>query len=265
MEGKKLKLLSTGRKGILLPQYPKDINDLYQLISLYMNDEADHYTILFKDEDGDECEIINQDTYEAALLEFSSKFVLKLLKKDEKILNNLVESKGEGKKSLIFFKKKTRDMAIFNIETELLEWHKLPKGIALKEYAAWVELPSGEVFYCGGGHPVSSDEVYLINPISRSFKKLPSMLNPRHSHAILYINGYVYIFGGIENTLFYGALTNKSERFCLRDSYWEEIENIESPRGDAGAAVSNDSIYILGKGSNYVMNYNTKQIAINLE
>ena len=117
------------------------------------------------------------------------------------------------------FKKKTRDMAIFNIETELLEWHKLPKGIALKEYAAWVELPSGEVFYCGGGHPVSSDEVYLINPISRSFKKLPSMLNPRHSHAILYINGYVYIFGGIENTLFYGALTNKSERFCLRDSY----------------------------------------------
>ena len=219
MEAKKLKILSSGRKGILLSKHPADIKDLYKLISVYTNEEADRYIISFKDSDGDECEITNQDTYEAAIHEFSSKIILKLLKKDENTPKNQIRLQNQKIKSLIYFKKQTRDMAIFNIETELLEWHKLPKGIKLKEYAAWVSLPSGEIFYCGGGHPVSSDEVYLISPASGSYKKLPNMLYPRHSHAILYINGYIYIFGGIENTLFYGTLTNKSERFCLNDSY----------------------------------------------
>ena len=261
MESKKLKLLAAGRKGILLPKYPSDINDLYQLISTYMRESSDMFSISFKDQDGDDCEITNQETYEAAIHEFPCKIVLRLTKKEHIPVSVSVPEKVK----LVYFRKKSRDMAFFDIENEKLEWHKLPKGINLKEYAAWVSLPSGEIFYCGGGHPISSDEAYLINPITRTYKKLPNMLYPRHSHAILYNNGYVYIFGGIENMLFYGTTTNKCEKYSLADSCWEEIEDIETARGDAAAAILDDTIYIMGKGSCFVFNYHTNQVVINLE
>lgn len=265
MESKKLKLLASGRKGILLPNYPHDINELFLLINSYMLESSEIFTISFKDQEGDECEITNQETYEAAVFEFPNKIILKLTKKDQKPLVCLIPGQYNGQATLVFFRKRSRDMAFCDIQSEKIVWHKLPKGIALKEYAAWVTLPSGEIFYCGGGHPISSDDVYLINPVTKTYKKLPSMLYARHSHGIIYSNGYIYVFGGIENMLFYGITICKSEKYSLAESFWQEIQDIESARGDAAAAVVDDTIFILGKGSCYVYNYNIGQDVINLE
>ena len=266
MEPKKLKLLALGKKGILLSTCPKDIEDLYEIIHTYLKETAENYIISFKDQDGDECEILGQETFEAATQEFSSKITLKLVRKTQ--INPVLgvsQKSIESRKLLKYFKKKSRSMTFFDLETYEVEEHKLAKGISFKEYAAWIDLPSGEIFYCGGGHPVSSDEVFLINPYTNKYKKLPNMIFPRHSHAIVYKSGYVYIFGGIENVYYYGAITKKSERFNLSESFWEEIPDIDVPRGDAAATVYEENIYILGKGSTNLFQYNTNKPLIDLE
>ena len=60
--------------------------------------------------------------------------------------------------------------------------------------------------------------------------------------------------------LFYGTTTNKCEKYSLTDVCWEEIEEIETPQGDATAAIIDDTIYIMGKVSCFVLNYHTNQV-----
>ena len=264
MESKRLKLLCTGRKGILLPEYPKEIKDLYVVIFTYLKVNADEYIISFKDQDGDECEVFDQETYEAAISEFPSKIVLKLIQKELIISVINPSTILQGKSLMKFFKKRSRTMAIYDLETEKIEYVKLARGISFKEYAAWVDLPSGEIFYCGGGHPISSEEAFIINPYTRSYKRLPNMQYSRHSHAIAYSNGAIYVFGGIQNMLFYGTMTKKCERYILDEEYWEEIADLDFPRGDAGAASKGDAIYILGKGSQNIVQFNSNEINIDL-
>ncbi|OMJ73338.1 hypothetical protein SteCoe_27996 [Stentor coeruleus] len=265
MEDKKLKILCTGRKGILLPNYPKSFPDLNTIILTYLKATSADFIISFKDQDGDECEVIDQETYEAAINEFSSKIVLKLVKKELLVpALSYSNSTMQNKFQLKFFKKRSRIMVLFDIESENLEYIKLPRGILFKEYAAWVDLPTGEILYCGGGHPISSDEAYIINPYTRTYKKLPNMQYTRHSHGIAYSNGAVYVFGGIQNMLFYGTMTRKCERYVIEDDYWEEIPDLDSPRGDVAATLRGDDILLLGKGSNSIVQYNSNEINIDL-
>ena len=136
MEIKKLKLLATGRKGILLPDYPKEISGLYQLILLYFRANPSDFIISFLDQDGDECEITDQETYEAAVLEFNTMIVLKLIHK-ELIIPQISSAGNYKNRSLLkFFKKGTRIMIFYDLESEKVEYFKLPRGILFKEYAA---------------------------------------------------------------------------------------------------------------------------------
>jgi len=262
MEQKKLKILCKGRKGILLPSYPKDYSELLQVFSKYLKINVEDFVIYFKDQDNDECEITDQETYEAALNEFGNKIVLNLISRDLVVPIGHSLCMDLSPTYLKFFKKKTRVMFLFDVVTEKMELFKLPQGIYFKEYAAWIDLPNGEIFYCGGGHPISSDEAYIINPQTKSFKKLPNMQYTRHSHGIAYLNGAVYVFGGIQNMLFYGAMTKKCERFILEENCWEEIGDLDSPRADVGACVHGNDIYILGKGSQSIVQYNSNDLNI---
>ena len=112
MEIQKLKL-AAGRKGILLPNYSADIKELHQLISVYLHESPGLFTISFKDQDGDDCEILNQGTYEAAINEFFFKIILRLTKKSTPFIRI---PPREAKASV--FRQKSRDMAFFDIESE---------------------------------------------------------------------------------------------------------------------------------------------------
>ena len=264
MEVRRLKLLCTGRKGILLPEYPSSLQDLHRIIFTYFRASADEFIISFKDSDGDECEVKDQETYEAAISEFQCKVTLKLVQKQLIMSVPYPTIYPHGRSLLKFFRKKTRIMTIYNLDSGAIENVEFPRGILFKEFAAWIDLPSGEIFYCGGGHPISSDEAYLINPYSRTYKKLPSMKYSRHFHGIAYLNGAVYIFGGVRNFLFYGDKTKKSERFVLDDEYWEEITDIDAPRAAVGAATKGDCIYLVGKGNQSIVQFNSTETNIDL-
>ena len=263
MESTKLKLLSKGRKGILLPSCPANFEELCSLICKYFSYKGEDFVIFFKDKEGDECEVTDQETYEASFNEFTSKIVYNLISK-EMIFPIGQNLDFNTKVYLKYFKPRSRTMVLFDVNTESAESLDFPYGILFKEYAAWIELPSGDIFYCGGGHPISSDEAYIINPESKTFKKLPNMHYTRHSHGIAYQNGAVYVFGGIQTILFYGVMTKKCERFVLEDNVWEEIWDLDSPRADLGACVYGNSIYLIGKGGKNITLYNSNEVNIGL-
>ena len=216
MENKKLKLLFSGKKGILVQSVPKSISALYEIIESYFKVDSSKVQLTFKDNENDECEILDDVTYFTACNEFGSKIILNVTVYNSIPISRLnIVKIVEGRKSLKFFKKKSKKMAVFDIETESVQWVSFPLGVTFKEYAAWTELPSGEIFYCGGGHPISSNEAYLLNPYTQSYKILPNMHEARHSHGISYSNGYVYIFGGIRNMLFLDSMIKQCERYSL--------------------------------------------------
>lgn len=264
MESKKTKLLFKDRKGILLKSFPSSYSHLQSLIIKYFNVDPSGLSITFTDTEKDECEILDQTTFEAALSEFSSRIIINLYFKD----SNSIQSKNflisAQRKSLKFFKPRSRKMAVFDIESETVAWINFPEGIIFKEYAAWVELPSGEIFYCGGGNPVPSNEVYMLNPYMQTYKILPNMSAARHSQGITYSNGSVYVMGGIKSVFNQASSIKDCEKFDILNEKWEKIYDMEIERGDTSAVAMNDSILIFGKGSKYLVQYNSSDFKLDL-
>jgi Kelch motif len=266
MQTKKIKLLFTGKKGILLQNYPSSIEELYKIIENYYQVNPNNVQITFEDTEKDECEILDNLTYIAACSEFTNKVILNIT-----VFNSTPISRinsiivPEDRKTLKFFKTMSRDMALFDVERETIQWITFPMGIMFKEYAAWIDLPTGEIFYCGGGHPISSNEVYLLNPYTQTYKILPNMLNSRHSHAIAYSNGSVYILGGIKNMIFLSSKIKDCEKYSLDQGKWEKIYDLDTPRADVAAIAINDYILVLGRGSQYLVEYNSESLKVDLK
>ena len=257
MENKKLKILFSGRKGILLQHAPLSLASLYKIIESYYHVDSSKLQITFKDSDKDECEVLDDITYFTACNEFLTKIVLNITLFNSIPISRLSCVKiMEGRKSLKFFKKKSRKMAVFDIESETLQWATFPVGIFFKEYAVWTDLPTNEVFYCGGGHPLSSGEAYILNPYTQTFKLLPNMLEPRNSHGLAYSNGHVYIFGGAKNMTFLDSKLRHCECYSLEEEKWEQIPDLDMSRSDAAAVATKEGIFVMGKGSQYLVRHN---------
>jgi hypothetical protein len=154
--------------------------------------------------------------------------------------------------TLKYLKKNSRKLALFDLQSKNLHWLTFPAGILFTEYSAWVELPSGELFVCGGGHPVSVSDSYLLNLESQTFRRLSDMHHSRNSHAILYKDGFVYVFGGMKNLMFLGDFHNSCERYSLQLNQWEVLQNLPHPLTDLSAVVWNERIFVCGKGSQFI-------------
>ena len=266
MENKKIKLLFPSKKGILLRNAPDTIEALYTIIEHYYKINPQNVLLTFIDDEKDECEIVDDLTYQAACSELNPRIIIRVssmsLSKTTRITPSLISPE---RKSLKYFKKKTRKMVVFDIESETVECVIFPVGILFREYAAWLELPNGELFYCGGGHPVSSSEVYMLNPYTQAFKMLQHMADSRHSHGITYSNGVIYVVGGTSNNFSSGNYLKSCEKYILEEERWETMYDMEAPRGDASAVAVNDNILYLGKGSNYLLEYNSNDFRLDLK
>ena len=265
MEKKKLKLLFPGKKGILLRSAPETIEVLYTLIEHYYKIDPLQALLTFTDDEKDECEIVDDFTYQAACSEPQSRIIIRVFALSPSLTTRFASSLiSPDRKSLKYFKKKSRKMVVFDIESETVEYVIFPVGILFREYAAWIELPNGEIFYCGGGHPVSSNEVYMLNPYTKSYKMLQNMTVSRHSHGITYSNGIIYVVGGTNNNFSSGNYLKSCEKYTLEDERWETLYDMEAARGDASAVAVNDNLLYFGKGSNYILGYNSNDFRVNL-
>lgn len=254
MSTKKVKIFIGKDKTVLLPSCPNQYSLFLSMVSKYLDQGVRQYSLIFKDTEGDICEILDEATFEAFCGEFETKLILYVAPLvDCGELSCLLTP--NRRPCLNYFRRRSRLCYTYYVDTKEVLQTQLDVGINLKEYAAWVNLANGEVFYCGGGYPVSSNEVYIINAGNNSYKKLASMIYSRHSHAILNHNGFIYVFGGLENQLTHASIISKCEKYNISENTWEEIPEIDSPRGDVTASVYKEKILILGKGSKSVSDY----------
>lgn len=264
MMKKKVKICIPGKKTVLLPRCPIEYSEFLSYISKYFETSLADYQLVFKDSDGDLCEIVDQATFSGFFLEFEEKLSLNAipLKGNELVLGSgPLESQ---RPCLYYFKRHSRFCYKFLLDTKEIVRSQLDAGINLKEYAAWVTLPSGEIFYCGGGYPISSSEVYLIYPDKNTYRKLADMIYSRHSHGIIYDKGFIFVFGGMENHLEHASVIRKCEKYCIAENRWEEITEIHNGLGDVSASVYGERILIFGKGSKCVSDYPFNRRLLNL-
>lgn len=261
---KKIKIFVSGKKSILLPCCPSQYCEFLSFISKYFDSNVSGYQFVFKDSEGDECEIVDQATFAAFYLEFDTKLTLNAIPlnlQDFVLSPSCLESQ---RPSLYYFKRHSRFCYRFLLDTKEIFKTQLDVGINLKEYAAWVTLPNGEIFYCGGGYPVSSNEAYLIHPDGSSYRKLADMIYSRHSHGIIYHKGFIFVFGGMENHLAHASVIRKCEKFNVAENTWEETTEISNGLGDVSVSVYGEKILIFGKGSKCVSDYPFNRKLLNL-
>jgi septum formation topological specificity factor MinE len=253
MDKKRLKLLCSGRRGILLKSLPPSIESLFSTIEKYFSINSSFIQITFKDSENDECEILDSETYNAAISEFN-----RTVKLSVSIFNSVPISRinpikiPKNSATLKYVKKNSRKLALFEIESNKTQWLTFPPGITFSEYSAWVDLPSGEIFICGGGHPTSISDSFILNPYTQTFKRVADMNFPRNSHGILYVDGFVYVFGGMKNMMFLGEYLSSCERFSLETGKWQIIEPLGQPMTDISAVLMKDKILVCGKGSHFI-------------
>lgn len=266
MEKQKLKLLYSGRKGILLKSIPDSIDSLFRSIEKYLLLDSSKIQITFKDREKDECEVLDNETYLAACSEFSKKVIFTITAYNSVPISRIYPLKiPKNRVNLIYLKKNSRKMGIFDIDQSSLQWVTFQQGITFKEFSAWVKLPSGEIFCCGGGHPLSSSECFILNPYTQTYKKMPDMLTPRHSHGIVYENGFIYVFGGMSYMMFLGNFIKNCERFSLESGKWEDLGQLNVPVGDSAAVIWSGRIFVVGKGCNYIAEYGCERMLVDLK
>ena len=72
------------------------------------------------------------------------------------------------------------------------------------------------------------------------------MIQPRYTHTITYLNGYVYCLGG----RYYGkekeGVLKHCERYKLSENKWEKIDDMIEKRCTSAATALDNHVYVFG-------------------
>lgn len=159
-------------------------------------------------------------------------------------------------KNALFFKNNSYEIFYFNFQAKCwikLDYHKDEYyfGSGVRS----VELPDLSYFITGGSdinsQPVDKCGHFYHNNI----KVIDKMRRPRKSHSIIYLRGYVYVFGGISE---YDTPTDECERYCLvlgNYNKWKPIARMNYPRAYATpVAYGKNFVFIIGGYCNIMGN-----------
>ncbi len=125
------------------------------------------------------------------------------------------------------------------------EWHEgveLPEPLAFSGVAAW----GGKIFVFGGfnSNRVPTDKIYMFDPDSGAWQDVGPMPMGLAAFSVVKIDSFFYLLGGVTVGRAYNPLVL---RFSPTDFSWDTLV-IESwvPRSYMGAAVVNDTAYLMG-------------------
>lgn len=125
------------------------------------------------------------------------------------------------------------------------EWHdgvELPEPLAFSGVAAW----GGKIFVFGGfnRNRMPTDKIYMFDPDSGTWQYVGPMPMRLAAFSIVKIDSFFYLLGGVMEGYAYNPLVL---RFSPADLSWDTlvIENWV-PRSYMGAAVVNDTAYLMG-------------------
>lgn len=115
--------------------------------------------------------------------------------------------------------------------------------------ASWVQLDSGELFFCGGNGRDHS-EVLQVNLNERSIRILPSF-GGRAGHSLVQIEKSIYVFGGTK-----GSTT---EKFLLNEERWLSLASIPVKIPRATSCSTKDGILVTGGDTDKIFIYNIEK------
>jgi len=121
-------------------------------------------------------------------------------------------------------------------------FHLHHDAITLGEFSSWCPLPGNYLCFTGGGEDLRT----MWSDVKRAMFSMhwfdvkrdfaitarPSMLTPRYSHASAYLDGYLYVIGGLAD-----CSLKECERYSLKEERWEELPQMP-------IATFNHSLYL---------------------
>lgn len=112
-----------------------------------------------------------------------------------------------------------------NSSTKIEEIKLNVSSIIAEEHRS-VITPNGEIFISGGYNSErqrTSDSFCKLNILQKIFSPRPSMKTCRKSHAIICVDKFIYVFGGIDEK---EEVLSKCEKFDLEKEVWIPITNM---------------------------------------
>jgi len=167
------------------------------------------------------------------------------------------------KESLHFFEDGTRNLHLYH-----LNQHSPSKGIINSPTHELITLtndnflipsehrsivtPQGDIFLTGGSDDRTgraTAQCYRLSLEEKSLKPIDLMLKPRNNHGIAYLDGCLYVVGGLSNEE--GALTSCERYEIYKGKAWEKIANLNVAVFGACVATFRDKLlYKIGGKKN---------------
>lgn len=146
---------------------------------------------------------------------------------------------------------RTNKLVTFDLPSLTPRETVLNTDFKFKSASAWCNLPSGEVFLCGGVRQLKGATYYkeaiLINPSTAEVQPLPSMQVQRCRHAVIHYKDSVFVFGGYND-----KLLKSCEKFEVLSNGWTNLPALREGMDCVSVSIWRDQAYIVGYGSNKV-------------
>ena len=167
------------------------------------------------------------------------------------IVSSCVNSKNNTN-NLIFFQNNSN--LIYKFDFDLNKWkelnlsHDILFGIGIRA----IELNDFSYFITGGEIEKNIVDI-AFHFISDKIISKPHMIHSRKNHSSIYLEGYVYVFGGIGSD---NIPICESERFNIKKGYWSSICEMNYNRAYATPLVyGTNYIFLIGGLSNLAIDY----------
>ncbi|MBN1562052.1 T9SS type A sorting domain-containing protein [candidate division KSB1 bacterium] len=116
---------------------------------------------------------------------------------------------------------------------------KMPSLLQCAAFCACSDL----IYFFGGGSKTS--DVYALHPATETWEQKASLPTPRLAAAACYVNGLIYVIGGVN--LRVGQTTNVVEAYDpALDKWITDLESMPTDRRHMGACVIDNMIYVFG-------------------
>lgn len=165
----------------------------------------------------------------------------------------------EGKPvCLVYLKPNTSIIYKFNTIKEKIDTFQISKKV-FPMYYSWCILPDWTILYSGGcSHNEISKDVFKVNSKYKDIESYPNMILERYMHGMAYLNGYVYVFGGVSSS----GNTAQCERLRLGEGSWEMFALMNKPRAKMTVCPLGGKIFIGDENDIEVLNVEDRSFKI---
>ena len=155
---------------------------------------------------------------------------------------------------LHFFEEQTKNLYLLNIEdysNHIKNFSMIEMDIdfVVPDYHRSLALPNGDIFLLGGEMTLMEYKPTINLVFSYDFNKKTlvkkcSMIYERNSFGVLYMNDYIYVFGGFDKN---DDPTTMCEKYSLLFDEWSPIAEITEGVTDCCVTkFNNETIYLFG-------------------